>query len=80
MSPHLSLHCYLQDAAAERPLPCSDVTIQADPATLRAIAHFLLASADAFDLAHDRAGMHAHLQDEWDGWQDDFPDFVVVAA
>ncbi|AQR68228.1 hypothetical protein BZG29_07550 [Janthinobacterium sp. LM6] len=80
MTPHLSLHCYLQDAAAERPLPCSDVTIQADPATLRAIAHFLLASADAFDLAQDRAGMHAHLQDEWEGWQDDFPDLVVVAA
>ena len=80
MSTHLSLHCYLQDAAAERPLPCSDVTIQADPATLRAIARFLLASADTFDQAQDRAGMHAHLQDEWDGWQDDFPDLVVVAA
>ncbi len=80
MSTHLSLHCYLQDAAAERPLPCSDVTIQADPATLRAIAHFLLASADTFEQAPDRAGMHAHLQDAWDGWQDDFPDLVVVAA
>lgn len=80
MTTHLSLHCYLQDAPAERPLPCSDVTIQADPATLRAIAQFLLASADTFDLAQDRAGMHAHLQDEWAGWQDDFPDLVVVAA
>ena len=80
MSTHLSLHCYLQDAAAERPLPCPDVTIQADPATLRAIARFLLASADTFEQAPDRAGMHAHLQDEWDGWQDDFPDLVVVAA
>ncbi len=80
MTTHLSLHCYLQDEAAEHPLPCSDVTIQADPATLRAIAHFLLASADAFDLAQESTGMHAHLQDAWDGWQDDFPDLVVVAA
>lgn len=80
MTPHLSLHCYLQDDAAERPLPCSDVTIHADPATLRAIARFLLASADTFEQAQDRAGMHAHLQDEWDDWQDDFPDLVVVAA
>ena len=80
MTPHLSLHCYLQDEAAERPKRCSDVTIEADPASLRAIAHFLLASADACDQAQERAGMHAHLQDEWDGWQDDFPDLVVVAA
>ena len=80
MTTHLSLHCYLQDEAAERPKRCSDVTIEADPATLRAIAHFLLASADAFDLAQEPAGMHAHLQDEWDGWQDDFPDLIVVAA
>lgn len=80
MTPHLSLHCYLQDTPSEQARPCSDVTIQADPATLRAIAHFLLASADTFDLAQDRAGMHAHLQDAWPGWQDDFPDLVVVAA
>ncbi|KAB8060482.1 Imm32 family immunity protein [Janthinobacterium violaceinigrum] len=80
MSTHLSLHCYLQDEAAERPLPCSDVTIQADPATLRAIAHFLLASADTFEQAQDRAGMHAHLQDAWPGWQDDFPDLVLVST
>ncbi|MDZ5634435.1 hypothetical protein [Janthinobacterium sp. GMG1] len=80
MTTHLSLHCYLQDEAAERPKRCSDVTIQADPATLRAIARFLLASADTFEQAQDRTGMHAHLQDEWDGWQDDFPDLVVVAA
>ena len=80
MTTHLSLHCYLQDEAAERPLPCSDVTIHADPATLRAIARFLLASADTFEQAQDRAGMHAHLQDEWDDWQDDFPDLIVVAA
>ena len=80
MTTHLSLHCYLQDEAAERPKRCSDVTIEADPATLRAIAHFLLASADEFDLAQEPAGMHAHLQDEWDGWQDDFPDLIVVAA
>jgi hypothetical protein len=26
------------------------------------------------------AGMHTHLQDEWTGWQDDFPDLVVMAA
>ncbi|MNM09092.1 hypothetical protein D3C81_191740 [compost metagenome] len=80
MNPHLSLHCYLQDTPSEQALPCSDVTIHADPASLRAIAHFLLASADTFDQAQERAGMHAHLQDEWDGWQDDFPDLVVVAA
>ena len=80
MTTHLSLHCYLQDEATERPLPCSDVTIQADPATLRAIARFLLASADTFEQAQESAGMHAHLQDEWAGWQDDFPDLVVVAA
>ncbi|MGK5006179.1 Imm32 family immunity protein [Janthinobacterium sp. LB2P70] len=80
MTPHLSLHCYLQDQATERPLPCSDVTIHADPATLRSIAHFLLASADEFDLAQECVGMHAHLQDAWPGWQDDFPDLVVVAA
>ena len=80
MNTHFSLHCYLQDAPAERPLPCSDVTIQADPATLRAIAHFLLASAAQFELAQDRVGMHAHLQDEWEGWRDEFPDLVVVAA
>lgn len=80
MSTHLSLHCYLQDEAAERPLPCSDVTIHADPATLRSLAHFLLASADTFEQAQDPAGMHTHLQDEWAGWQDDFPDLVVVAA
>ena len=24
--------------------------------------------------------LHGYLQDEWDGWQDDFPDLVVVAA
>lgn len=80
MTNHLSLHCYLQDEAAERPKRCSDVTIQADPATLRAIAHFLLASANTFEQAQEPAGMHAHLQDEWEGWQDAFPDLVVVAA
>ena len=80
MTPHLSLHCYLQDAPSEQALPCSDVTIQADPATLRAIARFLLASADEFDQAQEPAGMHAHLQDQWAGWQDDFPDLVVVSA
>lgn len=55
MTTHLSLHCYLQDTPSEQALPCSDVTIQADPATLRAIAHFLLASADEFDLEIGRA-------------------------
>lgn len=80
MSTHLSLHCYLQDTPSEHALPCSDVTIHADPATLRALAHFLLARADTFEQAQEPAGMHAHLQDEWDGWQDDFPDVVVVAA
>ena len=57
-------------------LQMSEVTFQASPETLRAIAKFFLDSAEYLE-KHDDFD-HAHLQDDWSGWQEHYPDIVIA--
>ena len=57
-------------------LQMSEVTFQASPKTLRAIAQFFNESADYLE-KHDDFD-HAHLQDDWSEWQEKYPDVIIV--
>jgi hypothetical protein len=58
-------------------LEMSEVTFQASPDTLRAIAKLL---TDAANLIEKNPGSidHLHLQDTWPEWEEDYPDVVVA--
>ena len=57
-------------------LEMREVTFQANPETLRAIAEFLNKSADLIEEYQENFG-HLHLQDEWSGWEEGCPDVIV---
>lgn len=51
-----------------------EVTFQADPSSIKAIAEMMLRFVDQ----QNQGGMeHLHLQDEWSGWNDEMPDVIV---
>ncbi|MBA4501357.1 Imm32 family immunity protein [Marinobacterium marinum] len=54
-----------------------DIGISASPATLRAVAKFLIAAADELEDMGDDFG-HLHLMDEWEGWSENVTDIQVI--
>ena len=60
----------------EKPLTLKEVTICCDPAKLREIARFLLASADELEQLGQGFG-HNHIQDWAEAWPVDSPDLIV---
>jgi hypothetical protein len=59
-------------------LEMSEITFQASPEALKAIANFLNESADKM-LEHKANFGHSHLQDEWKNWKEEYPDVIVAA-
>ena len=57
-------------------LEMREVTFRANPDTLRAIAEFLNKSAELIEEHRESFG-HLHLQDEWSGWKEGYPDVIV---
>jgi hypothetical protein len=57
-------------------LQMAEITTQAPPETLRAIAKFINESADHIGNYKGDFG-HAHLQYEWSGWQESYPDIIA---
>ena len=54
-----------------------EITFSADPKTLREIAKFIIEAAEAKEQSGNKWS-HRHLQDEWDGFKDDFSDVIVA--
>jgi len=55
----------------------AEITFQADPGTLKAVAAFLSEAAEVME--KNPGGFdHSHLQDSWRGWQDGYPDVIVA--
>ena len=55
-----------------------EITIQAEPEVLRTISAMLLKSADELEESNVTDWDHIHLQDEWENWNTDHPDIIVV--
>jgi len=59
-------------------LEMSEITIQASPNTLRAIAKLLNESADLIEKNPEDFD-HFHLQDDWKEWKEEYPDIIVAS-
>lgn len=80
MAEFLKVYCYLRgDQAANGPMECSEISIQATPDALRELAALMTKFADDMQLSKDEDMMHVHLQDVWKGWVADYPDVIVVS-
>ena len=58
-------------------LEMSEITFQASPEVLKAIAKFLNDSADKI-LENKEIYDHSHLQDEWMNWKEEYQDVIVA--
>lgn len=63
------------DETATAPFELKETTIIAKPKVLRQIAKMLNESADTIE--KDFLG-HLHLQDYWEEWKEEYPDFIVA--
>ncbi len=75
----LKVYCHSAETIASccAPIECHEVSFQASSIALREVAAFLLRCADKLDENSKVGGDHFHLQDEWDGWCEDFTDVIV---
>ena len=58
-------------------LEMREITFQASPEVLKAIAKFLNDSADKIS-ENKESFDHSHLQDEWKNWKEEYPDVIVA--
>ncbi len=67
------------DTEVEGLMEMETIAIAASSEKLRAIANFLNSAANEIDeMGSDYD--HLHLMDEWEGWEESFPDIQVVST
>lgn len=81
MGNFFKVYCHLasENSVDSEPKECSEVSIQADSATLREIAAFLIESAEKLENVPPGAFVHHHFQDEKKSWSEEFPDIIAVS-
>lgn len=73
----MKLFGYRKGCEDNAPVELAELSFAGDTTHLRAVAQFLIRSADLLDQNEDRFG-HEHLSDTDSGWPTEFPDVIVA--
>ena len=71
------LYGFAKDPTIDKLLKMKEVTVAADPESLRALARFIDYVADEMDKHGERFG-HEHMRDHPSAWKEGYPDIIIT--